>query len=58
MTDNRMTAWRGKLREQGGAILQVHLDKQTSDRLNLLCSNYGMTKREVIENAINAYLRK
>jgi len=55
MTDNRMTTWRGKLREKGGAILQVHLDKQTSDRINLLCSTYGFTKREVVENAIAYY---
>jgi hypothetical protein len=58
MADNRMKDWRTKLKDNGGAVLQVHLDKQSSDRLKALCFQYGMTKREVIENAIASYLKK
>lgn len=58
MAENRMRDWRTKLKDNGGAVLQVHLDKQSSDRLKALCLKHGMTKREVIENAIASYLKK
>jgi hypothetical protein len=47
-----MAAWRGKLRENGGAILQVHLSKTANDKLNALAFQWGMSKKDIVEIAI------
>jgi len=56
MTDNRMTRWRSKLRDNGGVVLQVNLSKEASDNLELLCKKVGFNKKDTVEFAIASLL--
>lgn len=51
---NPMKAWRKKFRENGGKIVQLHMNKDTVKVLEAFCKKHNITTSEGIIHAILA----